>query len=453
MFSSKILQRRFLSLSQVQLRPHFSVKKQQNNTASDVQSVQPNVTNSSVVGYTPSQIRTAYGLNKIPQLDGTGITVGIIDAYVNPNLLADFQFFDAKFNIGNPTALTIYNMATGIPTNQGWGLEQATDTQMIHAILPKAKIYQIVAKTSNLTDLIAAVQKAVSLNVNVISMSFGSAEFPTQTIYDNYLSANNICFLGSSGDTGGICSWPSTSSKVLSVGGSSLQLNANGSRISETGWSGSGGGSSAYVALPSFQAGVISGTKRQTPDVSMCADPNFGVAVYDSFGYENQSGWFEIGGTSVSCALWAGVVGLMQQQRNMLNKALLNTNQLQTCLYQYIYSQNKTTLYPLDIFEILTGQAGTFQAGPGYNNVCGLGTCDCAPTVNSSSPPPVTILSGNGAPLNTLGSNGNYYIDISTGNYYLNTNGVWSLQGNIIPQTSGSQGSSQGLVIDVSKNA
>ena len=40
------------------------------------------------------------------------------------------------------------------------------------------------------------------------------------------------------------------------------------------------------------------------------ADPNTGAAVYDSTRYQGRSGWFKVGGTSLSAPLIAGVYAL-----------------------------------------------------------------------------------------------------------------------------------------------
>ena len=64
---------------------------------------------------------------------------------------------------------------------------------------------------------------------------------------------------------------------------------------SETAWNGAGSGCSAYEPKPALQTDT--GCARRTvADVSAIADPNTGVAVYDSY---NESGWLVFGGTSV----------------------------------------------------------------------------------------------------------------------------------------------------------
>ncbi|HAG58891.1 MAG TPA: peptidase S8/S53 subtilisin kexin sedolisin, partial [Arthrobacter bacterium] len=98
---------------------------------------------------------------------------------------------------------------------------------------------------------------------------------------------------------------------VISVGGTTLSFDGSGAFSNETGWSGSGGGCSAYEAAPPAQSGfsqyqhVNCGTKRATPDVSLDADPASGVSVYDSVNYQGQSGWWTVGGTSASSPMWA----------------------------------------------------------------------------------------------------------------------------------------------------
>lgn len=74
--------------------------------------------------------------------------------------------------------------------------------------------------------------------------------------------------------------WPAVSPYVVGVGGTTLQLDSSGNVISEKGWSGSGGGVSAYEAKPAFQNGWQAAGKRSVPDVSYNADPYTGFPVY-----------------------------------------------------------------------------------------------------------------------------------------------------------------------------
>src|SRR5438309_36933 len=52
-------------------------------------------------GYTPSQVRHAYGFDQISfpggvTADGSGTTIAIVDAFDNPNIANDLHQFDAQ---------------------------------------------------------------------------------------------------------------------------------------------------------------------------------------------------------------------------------------------------------------------------------------------------------------------------------------------------------------------
>ena len=49
---------------------------------------------------------------------------------------------------------------------------------------------------------------------------------------------------------------------------------------------------------------------RTVADVAAEADPNTGLAVYDSTPVNGQSGWLQVGGTSLAAPLVAAVIGL-----------------------------------------------------------------------------------------------------------------------------------------------
>jgi hypothetical protein len=85
-----------------------------------------------------------------------------------------------------------------------------------------------------------------------------------------------------------------------------LTLNQDNTRNSETVWSGAGSGCSAYITKPTWQHD--SGCSRRTvADVSAVADPNTGVAVYDSYGSTGGANWYVFGGTSVAAPIIGAV--------------------------------------------------------------------------------------------------------------------------------------------------
>jgi hypothetical protein len=203
-------------------------------------------------------------------------------------------------------------------------------------------------------------------------MSWGGGEFSGQTSSDSHFSRAGVAFVASSGDNGAPISWPAASPNVLAVGGTALTLGANNVWSSETGWSGSGGGPSAYETQPSYQAGVVTQTaKRANPDVAYDASPSTGFAVYDSYNYSGTSyGWLTVGGTSAGAPQWAALLAIADQGRTSNGQPALNSTSPQEVM---------TTLYknPGDFHDITTGTSTgspSYTAGPGYDYVTGIGS-------------------------------------------------------------------------------
>jgi subtilase family serine protease len=313
---------------------------------------------SSPTGLTPSQVVAAYNL---PSTGGNG-TIAIIDAYSWPTALNDFVVFSNQFGLPNDTAnFEIHPMATRLLSNAGWALESALDVEWAHAIAPNAKILLVQARSDYLSDLLAAVNYARNrADVVSVSMSWGGEEFSGQASYNSYFAnSQGTVFFASSGDSGAGVIWPAASANVVGVGGTTLTLSSNGSVVSETGWSGSGGGVSAYEAEPQYQVeynvSMASG-KRCVPDVSYDADPATGFSVYDTTFYNGQSGWFKLGGTSAGSPQWAAI--------QSLGLTITNEN-----LYQDAESNPRAYFR-----DITSGSNGAYSALPGYDLVTGLGS-------------------------------------------------------------------------------
>jgi subtilase family serine protease len=276
---------------------------------------QPNAS-SSPTGLTPAQVRTAYGFSA----DGAGRTIAIVDAYNDPNIESDLATFSTQF--GLPSCTTAngcfrkVNQTGGTTypkTNAGWSLEIALDVEWAHAIAPAAHILLVEASSNSFTNLLAA-EGYAKTHATYVSNSWGSSEFSGETSYDSSFVQSGVSVFVSAGDAGTPAEYPSSSPSVISVGGTTLRLNANGTISSETGWSGGGGGCSVYETATSAQQGLSGSTgyaqancntKRATPDLSLVADPATGVSVYDSVRYQGQHGWFTVGGTSASSPIAA----------------------------------------------------------------------------------------------------------------------------------------------------
>jgi len=328
--------------------------------------LQPMSGTSTPTGLTPVNIRAAYGL----PASGGAQTIVIVDAYDYPSAVADFNAFSVQFGLpttlDNPNALqVVYANGTKPAYNSGWSQEEALDIEWAHALAPTAKIVLVEAASNSLSDLLSAVDVASAISgAQEVSMSWGSSEFSGETAYDSHFSAPGVVYFAASGDSGGKVIWPSASPKVVSAGGTTLNFDSAGNFVSETGWSGSGGGNSRYELRPSFQDIIksIVGSKRGTPDLSFDANPASGVSVVW------QGSWYRFGGTSVSTPSLAAIVNLAASSgsNGFGGFATSTANELGN-VYLYMSAGN-------DFRDIITGSSGRFGCKSGWDFVTGIGS-------------------------------------------------------------------------------
>jgi subtilase family serine protease len=263
----------------------------------------------SPTGFSPATVKSVYGF-PTGSTAGAGKTIAIVDAYDDPTAESDLNTFSSQYGLpGCTTANGCFRKVdqtggTNYPrTDSGWALEISLDIDWAHAIAPGAKILLVEARSSSLSNLLTAESYATA-HAGYVSNSWGASEFSSESAYDGYFAGSDVFV--SSGDSGLPAEWPSASPEVVSVGGTTLTKNGDGT-WSESGWSSGGGGCSAYETATSAQSGFekLCGSARATPDVALDADPNSGVSVYDSTPYQGQSGWFTVGGTSASSPMWA----------------------------------------------------------------------------------------------------------------------------------------------------
>jgi len=331
--------------------------------------LKPGSTTTTPTGYGPTQIRTAYGLSQL-SATGAGQTIAIVDAYGSPTIQNDLAYFCTKFGIPLTKGTLTVAYPAGVPKiDAGWALETSLDVEWAHAIAPGANILLVVAKSASMSDLLVAIDYATSHGAQVVSNSWGGSEFSTEANYESHFTKSGVVYVASSGDSGAGAEWPAASPNVLSVGGTTLTNPTNSNR-GETGWSGSGGGSSVYMTRPSYQSNwsTIVGLKRGVPDVAFDADPNTGVAVYDSTKYNTQSGWFEVGGTSFSAPAWAAMIVLADQGR----ATKLSSFEAITDLYSFAATTGSAS-YTNNYHDIIQGSNG-YPAQAGYDLVTGIGS-------------------------------------------------------------------------------
>jgi subtilase family serine protease len=232
---------------------------------------------------------------------------------------------------------------------------------MVSAICPNCHILLVEASSSSWQNLVTAVNTAAKAAPSAISNSYGGSEGSGELAFASSYSHPGIAITVSSGDAGYGVEVPAAFSTVTAVGGTSLYTNAGSARgWSESAWSGAGAGCSAYVSKPSWQTDAGC-PMRTVADVSAVADPNTGVAVYDSYGPPWETGWLVFGGTSVSSPIVASVYALAGNVSYVVYGS-------------YPYGQVAS------LFDVTTGSDGTCSvsylcaAGIGYDGPTGLGT-------------------------------------------------------------------------------
>jgi subtilase family serine protease len=258
---------------------------------------------------------------------------------------------------------------------------------------------------------------------------------------------NGVTVLASSGDFGTLntykapvskggtpvpdasVTWPSSDPLVTSVGGTSLCTDPNNttSRVvdstdpptecqgpfagqAEVTWDrptvgvATGGGFSHVFARPDYQGTLPAGStdipadQRGVPDIALQANSRTGALVYLTLPPDGNSGticpggnpcstgWYDIGGTSLSSPQWAGIVALAAQAKGhglgQINPAL------------YTLASDPTT-YANDFFDVtvgsnhVDGDFGSFNASTGWDPNTGLGTPNVAnlvPDLANASP-------------------------------------------------------------------
>jgi subtilase family serine protease len=321
-------------------------------------------------GYTPKQIRDAYGITGTG-LTGKGVTIGIIGSSYEINAMADANRFAAEH--GEPTfAPGQYTEHVPADASRADASgEFAMDIQAAHAMAPEANIAYVVGSTAAWGDdvVLDAIARIVDERLaDVVSGSLIVGSTPGSApdgiaAYERLFqeaAVEGITFNFASGDSGGgltngvrTAEYPPSSPWVTAVGGTTLAIGPRNEYLWEIVWASdetdlsedgtrwdpeppgnqgkaTGGGTSTVFPQPFYQRGVVPATfagnppMRTFPDVSALADVHLGlrigVTAYDLAGnlrYTEDMG----GGTSLSSPLFAGIAALIVQKQGPLGFA------------------------------------------------------------------------------------------------------------------------------------
>ncbi len=375
--------------------------------------------------YTPRDLRLAYDIETLTRqgFTGKGQTVVDIVSYGSPTLQQDMDIFSRQFGLP-PIQIQVVSPLGTAPANSqnkdiaGWAEETELDVQLIHAIAPDAGIVVMTSPvdetegTIGMPEFMKLEQYAVNHHLGqIFTQSFVASEATLADstgqqlvksftdFYRQITTQQGWTIVSGSGDNGATdwadlaatklatsptVNFPADVPWVTAVGGTTLSRAANG--YDERAWPDSGGGISKFFDEPDYQRSMPQtvqtqlGAHRGLPDIAADADPFTGMAFYIA------GRWLEVGGTSASTPIWAGIIAIADQMAShplgFINPAL--------------YRLAASSTYAQDFRDVVAGnnsvdtpvQVQGFQAASGWDPVTGLG----APQVSHLIPDLIAAL-------------------------------------------------------------
>jgi subtilase family serine protease len=376
-----------------------------------------------VNGLTPAQVAVAYDLPPLTArgITGSGQTIVVVDSFGSPTIASDLAYFDSYFKLPAPPSFRVIQPAGPVPAFQpgnknrvGWAEETTLDVEWAHVIAPGARIVLVETPTSEnegttgFPQIVTAEKYVLRHKLGqVISQSFAATEqtFPSTSALLAFrgpyelAARDGVTVVAATGDQGAtsfeynmkdlftapVVSWPATDPLVTAVGGTQLELRANGTRRKpDVAWADSGGGKSIAFGRPAYQDTVraLTGNARGVPDISMDASCESAVVIYGSF-FGDAGEWKPICGTSLSAPLFAGIVALADQYAGhgkahglgVINPAIYTiAARREPGIVGISAGANTQTFKQHGKKYTVQG----FAATGGYNLVTGVGTVDAA---------------------------------------------------------------------------
>ena len=355
-------------------------------------------------GYTPTNLKTAYGVDPLAAggITGSGQGIGLfeLDQFNQANITK----YDTQYRL--VTTAPVVQLVDGGPPLGAGQVEVELDIEVVHAFAPGAGITVWEAPNSDIgavhgfTAMVTSTMAAASN-----STSWGACEPQTSVSFMDSLhqifqqaAAQGQSFFAASGDFGAFdCANgqppnptqlavdnPASDPLMTGAGGTTLTINGtNSTYVSESAWStmattpheGTGGGLSAHFPRPAWQTGpgvanANSNGNRQVPDVAFDADPTtgFSVCVTTCQAQPAGMGWSVIGGTSGASPSWAAFTALYNQYAVGSGRPPLGfANPM-----LYNLGSNPQTSPPFH--DITTGNNLNYNATVGWDYPTGWGT-------------------------------------------------------------------------------
>ena len=395
-----------------------------------------------VCGYSAAQLRAAYGATT--SATGKGETVAMIEDEAPIAMFPTLTDYAKSNRLPSPAAGQFRQVNAGGSTNCGSSTDNADqplysdeaemDSEAVYAMAPAADQLMVIAtgcdEDQGLLDAALSVltgdggKPSASIESNSWQIPVGMV--PPQTVHaiDMRAAAEGVGMYFAAGDAPGLTVTDS-GPYATAVGGTTLGLAANDSRLFETGWSddyaeldngawadlgvdtASGGGTTLVYAQPAYQKGVVpasmsnvvAGKKtlvgRTVPDLAADADTSTGMLTgYIASGTAAKPGPYQTqvnGGTSLACPLVAGLVADAQQGQasafgfiNPLIYRLAGTSAFHDILpVSKVMSQPDRDAYTpaggsdpasVDVFDSQERAYTTQVTARGYDTMTGLGT-------------------------------------------------------------------------------
>ncbi len=299
-------------------------------------------------------------------LTGAGQTIGLfeLDGFYPSDVQANFS---AAGLPPVPVSTVLVDGFSGAPG--GGNIEVMLDIMMAAYMAPGVSNI-IVYEGYNWNDVLNRMATDDQANQLSCSWGFSPINATTEQIFRQMIAQGQSLFQAS-GDSGaytnGVMS-PSDDPNLTVVGGTGLSTSGpGGSWLSESAWSGSGGGVSTTYSIPSYQQIVNmaaiggSATMRNIPDVAL-------TAAVQMFLIQSNGQAVEVGGTSAAAPLWAGFMALANQQAKTAGNPPVGF------LNPPLYAIGAGSNYQSSMHDIVLGNNGAFETEPSFDLVTGWGS-------------------------------------------------------------------------------
>ena len=338
---------------------------------------------------------------------GVGRTTGVSNfvGFRAANYVSYANHFALPVPVGGVgTNVTVIPISGGA----GTGPDNAEGDLDIQMELGMAPLATILVYDGGLNDLIGVLTREANDNLcDTISESYGwNIQSTTANAAHNLhmsMSAEGITYMAASGDNGtGLepFSYPNSEPEVLQIGGTIANVSTpSGTRLSEVGWFGSGGGWSTKVLSfnirPPWQTGTgvlalnANTNHRLVPDIAFHASGG-GNGAYE-FYTGNSTLTANADGTSFAAPIFAGMLAITEQEIITLGglPADIHGHRRFGRIQDLIYSQNGSAGVWHDI---TAGNNGVRPDGTsssctaGWDSVTGWGPMDCEAFANLFAP-------------------------------------------------------------------